>query len=88
MIFFNFFKQEQQHKFDNEHKDRLAQELAFAHEKMRTLTATTDSLHNSNKQLEVSQKRPTIEAKETYYSSIRDLLNNANTHLTHPVMPT
>jgi hypothetical protein len=51
MLFFIFFKQEQQHKFDNEHKDRLAQELASAHAKMRDLTATTDSLNNSNKQL-------------------------------------
>jgi len=55
-----FFLQEQQHKFDNEHKDRLAHELASAHEKMRNLTAEIDTLNNANKQLTLEVSFDTV----------------------------
>ena len=54
------FLQEQQHKFDNEHKDRLAHELASAHEKMRNLTAEIDTLNNANKQLTLEVSFDTV----------------------------
>ena len=55
-----FVEQEQQHKFDNEHKDRLAQELASAHEKMRNLTSEIDTLNNANKQLTLEVSFDTV----------------------------